>query len=212
MWNQYPKPGNHGDVEKYHSVFKMSPRRLSHQRNQGGKTSAVARSCGQFVSRMVTGTNGHRVPWFFTITPLLGTIASWGFGVKHPPFFWTRDKSGGQKALEQNGTTKQGSPQSLGFLCVQWPTLIIIVWNFFLSYEELSFLVFCQNQTCCLSRVCCKCDSWGRGNWRTKDASSANCSRRSRRAWLKSASTRQHRPPVFSTSPFFFLPPSLLPL
>lgn len=53
--NQYPKPGNHSDVEKYHSVFKKCPRSLVSQspEKSGGEISALARSRGWVVLRMV---------------------------------------------------------------------------------------------------------------------------------------------------------------
>ena len=146
---------------------------LSHRRDRGG-TSAVARSCGWVALRIgQAGRNGNRVPWFFTITPLFGTIASWGFGVNIHHF----ERRGGREALDQNGTTKQGSPPKVGAFFVYSDQRSSSLFRTFLSYEELSFsffffffffLIFCQNQTCCLSRVCCTCDSWGRGNWRTK--------------------------------------------
>lgn len=122
----------------------------SHRRKsaRGGVVSAVRRSCSQFVpADGYAGRDGSRVPWFFTITPLFGTVASWGFGV-NIHHFWTRDKSGGWEALEQTEQPNKDRRKSWGSLCVQWPTLIIIVWNLFLSYEDylllLFFFLFCN--------------------------------------------------------------------
>lgn len=109
-------------------------------------------------------------------------IVGVGVNIHH---VWTRGKSGGQEALEQTGTTEQGWPPSRGrwrgegFLCVQWPTRIIIVSNFFVLWGIIFFFYFLiffflsKPNMLLISCTLYVCDSWGRGNWRIKDASSA---------------------------------------
>lgn len=72
-----------------------------------------------------------------------------------------------------------------------------------LSNEELSrfsvffiIMIFCQNQTCCLSRVCRTCDFGRRGNWWIKDAISDNW-----HDWKRIHLTSSSTPPFPSLSP-----------
>lgn len=116
------------------------------------------------------GRNGERVPWFFYNHSTLWNHCLMRLQCSNPPF-WTRDKSAGREALEQ---TEQPNKDCRRF------------WAFFVYIDQCSSSIFqtffvlwginffCQNRTCCLSRVCCMCDFWERGNWRTNDASSAN--------------------------------------
>lgn len=60
--------------------LKRAPMRLSHQRNRG-EPRLLQEAAAGCLADGESWTNGNRVPWFFTITPLFGTIASWGFGV-----------------------------------------------------------------------------------------------------------------------------------
>lgn len=46
------------------------------------------------------------------------------------------------RSFGTNGTTKQGSPHTRGLLCVQWPTLIIILWNIFVLWGTIFFFFF----------------------------------------------------------------------
>lgn len=190
--------------------------RLRQQRNRGGKNLGCPEKprLGRLADGQA-GRNGNRVPWFFTITPLFGTIASWGFGV-NIHHLWTRDESGGREALEQ--TEQQNKDRrKVGAFFVYSDQRSSSLLQTFLSYEELSFffvllfLFFCQNQTCCLSCVCCTCDSWEResGNWRTKDAGSANRSRPGGHDWKRIHMTTLSTS-LFPTSPFSFPASSII--
>lgn len=92
-----------------------------------------------------------------------------------------------------------------GFLCVQWPTLIIIVWDYFVFEGQksiflslFSVLFSVKNKTCCLSCVCCMCDSLKK-RLNKKNASSANSLR------LGGHERKHiHMTSLFTTAFFFF--------
>lgn len=117
------------------------------------------------------GRNGNRVPWFFTITPLCGTIG-FGINIHH---FWTWGKSGGREALEQTDQPNMDH-RGVGALFVYsdqrssslFQTFFCLMRNYLFFLLLLLVFIFCRNQTCCLSRVCCTCDSWGRGTLTNK--------------------------------------------
>lgn len=75
----------------------------------------------------------------------------------------------------------------------------------YLSFFVPLFLIFCQNQTCCLSCVCCTCDSWESEREETdKQKMPALLTARAPTSMTESASTWQHCPPVFFHLSFFF--------
>lgn len=85
------------------------------------------------------GKNGNRIPWFFTITRLLGAIASWGFGVIIHHFQQEIDLVGEKLWNKRNNQTRIAAESGL--------TLCTVTnarhhrFKLFSSYEEFSF--FC---------------------------------------------------------------------
>lgn len=184
------------------ACFKSFPEgwRLRHQRNLGIFGSCKRLQLGHLVDGQARRINS--VPWFFTITPLSGTIASWGFAVNFHHFEQEINLVGEKLWNKQNNQTRIATKLGLS-LC----TVTNVHHCFELFCPMRNYLYFCffafvfrWNQTCCLSRVCCTCDFWRRGNWRTKDASSANRSRSGRHDWKRINVTTTS---TFFTSPFF---------
>lgn len=138
---------------------------LSRQRIRG-KTSPVARSCGWgVVSQTVEVGEMATVSHDFLQSLLsLEPFASWGFGV-NIHHFEQEINLVGARSFGTNRTTKQRLPQKLGLsLCTVTNAhhhcleLFCLMRNYLLFFGGGCFL-FCQNQTCCLSCVCCTCGS-----------------------------------------------------
>lgn len=181
VWNQYPQPGNRRNVATRQYI---NSAKISHRI----KVSPAARSFRRVVLRAAKVRQAAAVSRDFSFFLLFFNNRSclWnhyivGLRFQHPRF-WTRDKpGGGGKLWNKNGTTKQGLPQKWGLslctvtnahrhppeLCLMRNYLVFLVFFFII-------MIFCQNQTCCLSRVRCTCDFGRRGNWWIKDAISDN--------------------------------------
>lgn len=198
-------------LESITTYWKRAPEGscLSQQRKRGNlwllQEPAAGSSCGWSSKE---NYQPRPMSLFFKITPLFGTIASWGFGVNFHHFEPEINLVGEKLWNKCNNQTRIATKSGLSLCTVT--NVHHHCFELFCPYEELSFLFFffsffafisCRNQTCCLSRVCCTCDSWGRGNWRTKDASSANRSRPGGHDWKRINMTTTST--VF-TSPLFF--------
>lgn len=181
VWNQYPQPGNRRNVATRQYI---NSAKISHRI----KVSPAARSFRRVVLRAAKVRQAAAVSRDFSFFLLFFNNRSclWnhyivGLRFQHPRF-WTRDKpGGGGKALEQkwnNQTRIAAKVRALFVYSDQRSSSSSRT----LSNEELSrfsrfffiMMIFCQNQTCCLSRVRCTCDFGRRGNWWIKDAISDN--------------------------------------
>lgn len=191
---QYPKPGNHSDVEKYRSVLKKCPRSLvsqSPEKSGGGDLGSCKKPRLGRLADGQGGRNGNRVPWFFTITPLFGTIASWGFGVNIHHFEQEINLVGEKLWNKRNNQTRIA--RKVGAFFVYSDQRSSSLFRTFLSYEELSFffllllllfLLSVKTKHAAYLVYAVSVTLEGEETDETKDASSANRSRR-RRAWLK---------------------------
>lgn len=190
---QYPKPGNHSDVEKYRSVLKKCPRSLvsqSPEKSGGGDLGSCKKPRLGRLADGQGGRNGNRVPWFFTITPLFGTIASWGFGVNIHHFEQEINLVGEKLWNKRNNQTRIA--RKVGAFFVYSDQRSSSLFQTFLSYEELSLffssffvLLSVKTKHAAYLVYAVSVTLEGEETDETKDASSANHSRRGGRDWKR---------------------------
>ena len=199
--NQYLKPGGGlSDVVPQCIYSEKVP-----QENPGGGGALPLQEAAAELGEMATVSHD-----LLQSLPLFGTIASWSLGVHAHRREWEINL----EASEPTETPKQGFAEKGfgGFLCVQWP-MLIIVWNFFffVSFKGILFLFciffffFCQTKHAAYIVYAVRVTSWGRGKWQTKkDASSA------RRSHPRGGRDAKKRIPLdILVPPDFSRPPSV---
>lgn len=176
------KPGYHGDVSQVNTAnWKKCPRRF---RVTGGKKNPwPGRLADGQTRRMIC-----RVPWFYTVTPLSGTVASWGFSVIFHHHKQERNPVGEKLRHKCNNQTRIATKLGLSLctvtnvhrhhrlelFCPFEEIIFRFIRLFFFSLSSVktkhaAYLVYAIRVTC-----------GERENWRSKDASSANRSRPTR--------------------------------
>ena len=184
--------------------------RLRQQRNRGGGALAVPRSCGWVVLWMVKLGEMATVSHDFLQSLLSLEPLHHGALVLTPTTFEQEMNPVGEKLWnKRNNKTRIAAKLGLSLCTVtnahhHCYKLFCLMRNY-LSFFVPLFLIFCQNQTCCLSCVCCTCDSWESEREETdKQKMPALLTARAPTSMTESASTWQHCPPVFFHLSFFF--------
>lgn len=165
--------------------------------NSGG--GAVATHCGW----VTVGEMANVYHGFFTITPLFGTIASWGFSVQIHHFEREINLLGEKLWNKQNNQTRIAADSGLSLCTVT--NAHHQYFKLFLSYEELTFSVRTKHAAYLVYAVSVTLE----GEETDEQTMPALLTASIEAGMPESASTRQHRPLVFSTSPFSFPQPPL---
>lgn len=146
MWN--PKPGNHSE-EPQCIYSEKWPRTLDIAVTRYIKGGRIIACCKKLqLGRLAdgeSGRNGSRVPWYFTITPLFGTIAPWGCGINIHRSEQEMNLVGEKLWNKWNNQTRRASVVGLSLCTVTNAHHHCL--ELFLSYEELSFFFFLSKKT-----------------------------------------------------------------
>lgn len=131
-----------------------------------------------------------RVPWFYTVTPLSGTIASWGFGVIFHHHKQERNPVGEKLRHKCNNQTRIATKLGLSLCTVTnvhrhhrlelFCPFEEIIFRFFFSRHFISFFSSVKTKHAAYPVYAIRVTCGERENWRSKDASSANRSRPTR--------------------------------